>query len=114
MYVKSRPACSMLRDDLLLKQTAETFVGCAHRSDVTRAMFPPCLFHTRRNASDRMPRGPRLRPVFHPAIVLDPYPFLNSLRREAPVFYLPDLDHHIVTRLEDIEAITPSSRPGRP
>ena len=40
-----------------------------------------------------------------PAIVFDPYPLLNRLRGEAPVFYLPDLDHHIVTRLDDIEAI---------
>ena len=42
---------------------------------------------------------------FDPAIVLDPYPVLNRLRREQPVFYLPDLDHYIVTRLDDIEAI---------
>jgi cytochrome P450 len=40
-----------------------------------------------------------------PEIVLDPYPVLNRMRREAPVFYLPDLDHYIVTRLDDIEAI---------
>lgn len=40
-----------------------------------------------------------------PAIVLDPYPFLNRLRSEGPVFYLPDLDHYIVTRFDDVEAI---------
>jgi cytochrome P450 len=40
-----------------------------------------------------------------PSIVLDPYPTLNRLRREGPVFYLPELDHYIVTRFDDIEAI---------
>ncbi len=40
-----------------------------------------------------------------PAMMLDPYPFLNRLRREAPVSYLPGLDHYIVTRFDDIEAI---------
>ena len=40
-----------------------------------------------------------------PAMMLDPYPLLNRLRREAPVSYLPGLDHYIVTRFDDIEAI---------
>jgi cytochrome P450 len=40
-----------------------------------------------------------------PSIVLDPYPVLNRLRREGPVFYLPELDHYIVTRFDDVEAI---------
>jgi cytochrome P450 len=40
-----------------------------------------------------------------PSTVLNPYPVLNGLRREGPVFYLPDLDHYIVTRFDDIEAI---------
>src|SRR5260370_10949170 len=40
-----------------------------------------------------------------PSIVLNPYAVLNSLRREGPVFYLPDFDHYIVTRFKDVEAI---------
>jgi cytochrome P450 len=40
-----------------------------------------------------------------PATVLDPYPALNRLRSEGPVFYLPGLDHYIVTRFDDVEAI---------
>ena len=40
-----------------------------------------------------------------PAIVRDPYPVLTSLREEGPVFYLPELDHYIVTRYDDIEAV---------
>lgn len=40
-----------------------------------------------------------------PAVVADPYPSLRELRQEGPVFYLPDLDHYIVTRFDDIEAI---------
>ena len=37
-----------------------------------------------------------------PATVLDPYPALNRLRSEGPVFYLPGLDHYIVTRFDDV------------
>jgi hypothetical protein len=40
-----------------------------------------------------------------PSIVRDPYPVLNRLRHEGPVFYLPDLDHYVVTRFDDVEAI---------
>jgi cytochrome P450 len=40
-----------------------------------------------------------------PSVVADPYPALQRLRQEGPVFYLPDLDHYIVTRFDDIEAI---------
>ena len=40
-----------------------------------------------------------------PAVVADPYPTLRHLREEGPVFYLPSLDHYIVTRFDDIEAI---------
>lgn len=40
-----------------------------------------------------------------PEVVLDPYPVLNRLRAEGPVFYLPDLDHYLVTRFDDVEAI---------
>jgi cytochrome P450 len=37
-----------------------------------------------------------------PSTVLDPYPVLNGLRRESPVFYVPELDHYLVTRMDDI------------
>jgi hypothetical protein len=40
-----------------------------------------------------------------PTVVADPYPALRHLREEGPVFYLPSLDHYIVTRFDDIEAI---------
>jgi cytochrome P450 len=40
-----------------------------------------------------------------PSVVADPYPALRHLREEGPVFYLSSLDHYIVTRFDDIEAI---------
>ncbi|HEY1831214.1 MAG TPA: cytochrome P450 [Acidimicrobiales bacterium] len=40
-----------------------------------------------------------------PAVVADPYPALRRLRQDGPVFYIPGLDHYIVTRFDDIEAI---------
>ena len=40
-----------------------------------------------------------------PSTGVDPYPVLSRLRAEGPVFYLPELGHHIVTRFDDIEAI---------
>jgi cytochrome P450 len=40
-----------------------------------------------------------------PAMLQNPYPMLNRLREEGPVFYLPDLDHYMVTRYADVEAI---------
>ncbi len=40
-----------------------------------------------------------------PETVLDPYPVFRRLREEGPVFYLPELDHYIVTRFDDIEKI---------
>jgi cytochrome P450 len=40
-----------------------------------------------------------------PSIVADPYPALQRLREEGPVFYLSELDHYIVTRFDDIEQI---------
>jgi cytochrome P450 len=40
-----------------------------------------------------------------PTVVRNPYPFLNALRDEGPVFYMPELDHYIVTRYDDIEKI---------
>jgi cytochrome P450 len=40
-----------------------------------------------------------------PAVVADPYPSLQALREDGPVFYIPSLDHYIVTRFDDIEAV---------
>jgi cytochrome P450 len=40
-----------------------------------------------------------------PTVVADPYPSLQALRQAGPVFYIPSLDHYIVTRFDDIEAI---------
>jgi cytochrome P450 len=40
-----------------------------------------------------------------PAVLADPYPVLRRLRQDGPVFYIPGLDHYIVTRYDDIEAI---------
>jgi cytochrome P450 len=37
--------------------------------------------------------------------VLDPYGALAALREESPVLYLPDFDHYIITRYEDIERV---------
>ena len=35
----------------------------------------------------------------------DPYPILNRLRRDAPVFYAPELDMWVVSRFADVERI---------
>lgn len=35
----------------------------------------------------------------------DPYPWMKAARREAPVFYLPELDLWCVTRYEDVLAV---------
>lgn len=40
-----------------------------------------------------------------PSTVRDPYPVLTRMRNEGPVFYLPELDHYIVTRYDDIERV---------
>jgi cytochrome P450 len=40
-----------------------------------------------------------------PATVRDPYPVLTRMRDEGPVFYLPDLDHYVVTRYDDVERV---------
>ena len=40
-----------------------------------------------------------------PATVQDPYPVFGRLREEGPVFFLPELDHYIVTRYDDVEQI---------
>ena len=36
-----------------------------------------------------------------------------GMRDEGPVFYLPELDHYIVTRYDDIERVLSTVRPGR-
>jgi cytochrome P450 len=40
-----------------------------------------------------------------PSTLRDPYPVLTRLRDEGPVFYLPALDHYIVTRYDEIEQV---------
>jgi cytochrome P450 len=40
-----------------------------------------------------------------PQTVLDPYPVFNHLRAEGPVLYMPELDHYIVTRFDDVEQV---------
>ena len=40
-----------------------------------------------------------------PSMLRDPYPVLTQLREDGPVFYLPELDHYIVTRYDDIEQV---------
>jgi len=40
-----------------------------------------------------------------PSTVLDPYPVFNRLRDEGPVFYMPELDHYIITRYDDVEQV---------
>jgi cytochrome P450 len=40
-----------------------------------------------------------------PSMLRDPYPVLTQLREDGPVFYLPELDHYIVTRFDDIERV---------
>ncbi|MGD9796215.1 MAG: cytochrome P450 [Acidimicrobiia bacterium] len=40
-----------------------------------------------------------------PDTVRNPHPVLSKLRAEGPVFYLPELDHYLVTRYEDVETV---------
>ena len=40
-----------------------------------------------------------------PATVLDPHVALKALRDETPVAYMPDFDHYIVTRFDDVEKV---------
>jgi hypothetical protein len=64
------------------------------------------VFETAQNDADG-----RACPVTHdfdllsPERLLDPYPALEQLREASPVYYSPELDHYIVTRLGDIQAI---------
>ena len=43
--------------------------------------------------------------LLEPSMVNDPYPVLNQWRAETPVFYVPDIDHYVVTRFNEVEAI---------
>jgi len=43
--------------------------------------------------------------LLDPALVVDPYPVLNRWRDETPVFYVPEIDHYVVTRFDEVEAI---------
>jgi cytochrome P450 len=40
-----------------------------------------------------------------PKTVRDPYPALTQMRNDGPVFYLPELDHYIVTRYDGVERV---------
>ncbi len=40
-----------------------------------------------------------------PDVVANPYPTFNRLRNEGPVFYMPELDHYIITRYDDVEQV---------
>jgi len=44
-------------------------------------------------------------PWFDRTFQLDPYPLLADYREESPVFFDPELDHYVVTRYADIEAM---------
>jgi cytochrome P450 len=43
--------------------------------------------------------------LLDPSMVIDPYPALNKWRAETPVFFVPEIDHYIVTRYQEIESI---------
>ncbi|MCY3798643.1 MAG: cytochrome P450 [Chloroflexi bacterium] len=46
-----------------------------------------------------------LATAFDPLDLSDPFPLLAQARRDAPVFYSPEIDYWIVTRYADIKAI---------
>jgi cytochrome P450 len=43
--------------------------------------------------------------LLDPATVRDPYPALKRWREETPVFYIPEIDHYVITRYADIEQV---------
>jgi cytochrome P450 len=43
--------------------------------------------------------------LLDPATLLDPYPVLNKWRSEAPVFFVPEIDHFVVTGYADVLSI---------
>jgi uncharacterized repeat protein (TIGR03803 family) len=56
----------------------------------------------RKNNRGRFLRGVLRRISLCPA---DPFAFITSLQREAPVFYAPSIGYYVVTRYADIEAV---------
>src|SRR5579864_2114719 len=40
-----------------------------------------------------------------PQMLVDPYPVLDRWRDETPVFYVPGIDHYVVTRYDAVESI---------
>lgn len=43
--------------------------------------------------------------LLDPAVVADPYLPLDQWREKAPVFYVPGLDHYVITRYADVERV---------
>jgi cytochrome P450 len=43
--------------------------------------------------------------LLDPAVVANPYPPLEEWREKAPVFFVPGLDHFVITRYADIERV---------
>ncbi|HVV29576.1 MAG TPA: cytochrome P450 [Mycobacteriales bacterium] len=43
--------------------------------------------------------------LLDPAFLTDPFPLSSRLREESPVFYVPEIDLHFVTRYDDIQRI---------
>ena len=43
--------------------------------------------------------------LLDPAVVADPYMPLDQWREKTPVFFVPGLDHFVITRYEDIEKV---------
>ena len=41
--------------------------------------------------------------LFSPDNLIDPYPVYKQLRDAAPVYYLPELNLHVVTRYDSAE-----------
>ncbi|MEY2570273.1 MAG: hypothetical protein QOE63_623 [Acidimicrobiaceae bacterium] len=40
--------------------------------------------------------------LLDPSMVVDPYPVLNAWREQTPVFYVPGIDHFVVTRFDEV------------
>ena len=43
--------------------------------------------------------------LLDPAVVANPYPPLEEWRAKSPVFYVPGIDHYVITRYADIEKV---------
>jgi hypothetical protein len=95
----------------LLRQAAETFVQCAHRSDDRELAFP-YLFGSGRNASDRM-RWPTTATRSTRRSCSSRTPFWShgcGARRGVPTYPTSTTTS---SRLDDIEAIWPDEERGR-